>query len=347
MPFNFNTDGSLLPFTDAQISAMGISTLGVEDGTHPQFTFEVSSNTARAEYLVYSDQLDNFICFMLGGQTKYTSGGVSALSRLPPQEIISYGGGIYTNFAAVKVEDTVGHQFTEDFTTTLLPNQKYPIPNYTQQRVRILFQQVPFDIAADGDVLNETQRYVQTLPSNSQTDFLSLPGGTGKFVLYPGQTAGQFPDRFLIPHGVLLAQPQSTIARKWIRLPLDCWGEGSDLYATMFGDGTSDVQGIVGTVNRQEFLGYPQGTLLMLNPEEELVLDQTGGQVWNLTYKMSFRPQGHNYFWIAPSGGAVGNGAGYFQARIDGVGTYLDSGSPITSQQCYFGNSDFMGAFQV
>src|ERR1700722_8005262 len=251
MPFNYNLNGSIAPFTSAQIVAMGIESLGIEDGTYPQFTREVNQNTMRAEFLVFSDQLDNFFCFMLGGAARYSAAGFGPmLSRLLPQEL-TYQGVTYTNFCAVKIENTTGHQFTRDDTA----GNDYPIPNYTKQRVRVLFQQVPFNLLADDDTENETQRYLQQLPTNSQVDYLSLPGAVAKYVNYPGQPTG-FPGGSQVPYGTGFPTSNSIVSQKWIRLPYNCWGIGSDLYATIFGDVPTLTDGLVGTVNQTDFLGY-------------------------------------------------------------------------------------------
>jgi hypothetical protein len=321
---------------------MGIESLGVEDGTYPQFTREVNQNTMRAEFLVFSDQLDNFFCFMLGGSARYTAAGFGPmLSRLLPQEL-TYEGVTYTNFCAVKIENTTGHQFARDDTA----DNDYPIPNYTKQRVRVLFQQVPFNLLADDDTENETQRYLQQLPTNSQVDYLSLPGAVAKYVNYPGQPAG-FPGGSQVPYGTGFPTSNSIVSQKWIRLPYNCWGIGSDLYATIYGDVPTQTDGLVGTTNQTDFLGYPAGTLLFLAPEEELVMDQAGGLSWNLTYKWLFKVQGHNYFYAWPSGGNVGNGADWYQVRVDGINTYIVPGNVILQTQCFFATGVFLNAFQV
>ena len=352
MPFNYAENGSLLPFTNDQVSAMGIETANVEDGTHPVFTKEVNQTTMQAEYFVWSNQLDNFWCFMLGGAVKYFDPDTSSyqLSRLLPQQL-EYEGVDYQNFAAVKIDGTTGHQFLEDDNSS----NRYPIPNYTKTRVRVLFQEVPFNLLNDEETTSETQRYFQQLPTNSQVDYLSLTGGVGKYVNYPGGGAG-LPSRAQVTYGPGFPTSLSTLTQKWIRLPYDCWGVGSDLYTTIFGDpSVPGGNGLIGTVNQFDFLGYASSTLLWLAPEEELVIDQASATTtgstpqlaWNLTYKWLFKPQGHNYQYWFPAGGPVGNGANWYQVTVDGLNTYYPDDSAITSQQCFFANSNFQLGFQV
>jgi hypothetical protein len=346
MPFNFNSDGSLAPFNIFQIEAMGIGSLGVDDGTYPQFTREVNQNTARAEYLVNSDQLDNFFCFMLGGGARYYTGSEYALSRLLPQDM-TYQGVTYPNFSAIKIEGTTGHKFTEDDNDS----NSYPIPNYQQHRVRVLFQQVPYNLLDDDDTAqNETQRYVQQLPTQSQVEYLSLPGAVANYVGYPGSVADTNPDGLPVPYGAGFPTSSSIISKKWWRLPYNCWGQGTDLYATIYGDIPSQIEGLVGTVNQNDFLGYPSGTLLWLAPEEELVMDQTQGLAWNLTYKWLYKVQGHNFFYYFPSGGIAGNGAGWYFVRVDGESgpsAFIQPGNPISKGQCFFATGLFSTGFLV
>ncbi len=301
MPFNYNSDGSIRPFTPTEIDSMGIDTLGVEDGDHPTFTREVSQNTMRARYVINADQLDNFICFMLGGQVVYPSGATfsgAALSRLPPQGL-SYGDVDYSNYAAVKVESATGRKILTDDTDS----NDYPIPEYNWFDVTILFQQMPFNVLDDEEANNdETTRYLQQLPSSSQVDYLGLPGGIARYITPPSM-AGVNPNGIPIPYAVGFPTALTTISYKWIRLPFATWGVNSYLYFTLFGDVQSGAIGLIGTVNSQEFLGYPPGVLLMLAPEEELVLDPTTNELsWNLTYKFLVKWAGHNWFYYWPAG---------------------------------------------
>jgi hypothetical protein len=289
---------------------MSIETLGVEECTHPTFTREVNQNTARMEYLVNPDAqaLDNFFCYMVGGVS--LPNNVLGLSRLLPQ-VLTYAGVQYNDFGAVKIEEAKGHVFTFDDTTS----NPYPIPNYTKFRVRVLFQQFPFYLANDDQITSESQRYLQQLPSQSQVDYLSLAGSVGRYVNYPGQPVGN-PGTLIIPYGTGFPIASTVISYKWIRLPYAAWGVNSLLYSTIYGDQVAGATPLVGTVNSNDFLGYPPGVLLMLAPEEELVIDQASGLSWNLTYKFLVKWQGHNFFYFFPSGSAAGNGAGWYFANI-------------------------------
>jgi hypothetical protein len=364
MPFNLSPQGEILPFSDAQVAAMGIETYGIEDGDHPTFTREVNQSTMRVKYMVNPDtqSLDNFFCYMLGGASMaFGFGTGNYLSRLLPQQL-TYEGVTYSNFGAVKIEDAHGQQFSVD---DVLSNP-VPIATYTKFYVTVLYQQFPFQLLTDQQIADmggdENLRYVQQLPTNSQVDYLNLPGTIGRYVTNPPTpiitplNPANAPNGYPVPYGTGFPSSQSIVQRKWIRIPYTAWGEGSDLYATLFGDyegltPAGPFIGLVGTVNTEAFLGYPAGTLLMLAPEEELVMDPTGGLSWNLTYRFLFKPQGHNFFYYFPSGAATGLGAGWYFVNItSGDSLFYNRTFPMAllpDGVCYFNSRNFQVAFQV
>jgi hypothetical protein len=289
-----NPDGTIAPFTPAQIAAFQIECTDVRYGEHSSGTRAVNASTIEVEYLIaggYSS-LSDFVTFMCGASDLYTDGmGVTRLTRLMPQtwpfQLGEYG--------ATKISKYTGHQITGQDNTSA----PFPIPTYTNWRVKVLFEHLPFNLDADfqpgGTNVDETRRYVQTLPSSTQVDHLTLPGGILNFKQHVHTSTP--PDGTPIPYNVGMPLITSVISRKWIRLPFEAWGVGSELYDRVYGVEESAQDPYLGTINQNTFLGYEDGTLLFMGVEEEIVLDPNGNQAWNLTFRWMLKPQGHNWFW--------------------------------------------------
>lgn len=338
MPFNYNANGSLAEFTAGQISVMQIETLGIEELSSPTFTREVNQSIMRAEFLVNSEELDNFCCFMLGGQTVYFDGAKNAISRLMPQTLV-YQGVDYGNFAAVKIEEASPHQFVEDDRTS----NDYPIPTFEKYRVRVLFQQLPYNLQDDESTTSETERYWQVLPSQGQTEYISLPGGVMHYVPAPGQNSALWPANVPVPYGIGRPVPSIMIAFKWWRLPYDAWGPNatdSNLYTAVYGDQEAGIDPLSGKINTTTFQGYPPGTLLFLTVEEELVMDPMLSTLsWNLTFKFLVKYYGHNWLYAYAAGGPIGNGNGWY--FVNGVNTTWYDEADLPDNTSLFNADDF------
>jgi hypothetical protein len=324
--YETNANGSIRAFTAEEIAEIDIKTLGVRDGSHPTERREVNASTVEAEYDIEPLMLDRFCMFMLGYQLVYEDSGTDYISRLPPQTWPRTDLADGEAFAAVKLTHVNGHKILNDNTL----DREFPIPEYKRTTVGVLFQHVPFAVKADDDTLDETERYVQTLPSQHEVSYLTLPGGVMQY-----RTAGAAsPDGKQIPFNIGFPIPQSTISRRWIRLPYDAWGPGTVLFDRVNGDQATGEKSYVGSVNVNAFLGYPAGHLLYLGPEEELQLDPTGaGYSWNLTHKWLAKYQApHTWFYHHPTAAADAAEAGWYYASKAGsphrtVATMLDDES--------------------
>ena len=317
MPFYQNPDNSLRAFLPDEIAAMGIETYKIESGEHPTHSRQPSASTIRATYLVNYEQYEYFVSFMLGGSWYYEdAGGTTRLTRLMPQ---TWPG--RAQYACSSIDGTEGHQFVADDNVSA----QFPVPTYSQMKVDVTFQQVPFGLKTDAEIVlagyDETQRYLQTLPSEPSTDYITLPGGCLRFIAPSGSgpTGGQ---PIPINHNIGFPVTGAIIKRKWWRIPFNQWGPGSRLYQLFFpSEEGSATQSIVGTINSQPVIGYNPGQLLLLAPEEEIQSDTAGTPLgadtlcWNLTFKWLLKPQGHNWFWYqpaAPNTGAPPAGAGFY-----------------------------------
>src|SRR5262249_9893410 len=99
-----NPDGSLRAYDAGEIDLMAIEHVGVRDGAHPTIVRRVSESTYTAEYFCAYEELESFICHMLGAAKIYVNSGSDRLSRLIPRP---YPGKSRT--FAVGLDEAVGH----------------------------------------------------------------------------------------------------------------------------------------------------------------------------------------------------------------------------------------------
>lgn len=329
--YHTNPDGTIRPFSESEIEDMGIETRGVEDGSHPSYSLDPKGCSIAARYFVVFDQLDAFIAYMLGAARVYTDSS-DHVTRLIPQTFPGK-----PQFAAMAVR-TVGHAFVEDDEGTE-DAPHLPVPTYEKVEVEVQFEQCFFkltpDIADNPDL--EYDRYVELLPSTTETTYLSLPGSTMKYVTESG--AGT-PNGIPIPYGVGVPETKTHLAYKWWRVPRSAWDPAALtlLYKRVHGYEAGGIRSYVGTVNKTALKGHDAGTLLFEGVEEEVVPDPVEGDFcFNLVYKFSkFGPGHNNLLWAGNT--AESSDRGYFQARK--TGSFEAVGS-ITDGKCLFDEREF------
>jgi hypothetical protein len=301
--YETNADGKIRAFTSAEIDAIEIETLGIEDGSSPTKSRRLNGSTERYEYLINADYFERFCAYMLGAAVRYTpaGGGADKISRLLPQTVPDK-----PNFAFIEVESATGHKFVNDESRD--EDAREPLrPTYERMRVTLLAQHVMYDLVAD-DVGAERNRYVQVLPSQVDTQYLNLPGGVMNYY----KSGGGGPTDKPIPYGIGFPVPMSTISRKWWRVPFDCWGEGTELFERVFGDQEGGTKPYLNSVNSVALFGYEPGYLQFLGVEEELVQDPLGDSLcWNLTLKWQaahLAPHTWKYYYSVVAADAANNG---------------------------------------
>jgi hypothetical protein len=304
-----NSDGSIRDFTPAEIAAIGIETYDIDHGGFPTHTRGPDGGTLKATYFINYNMFERFVCYMLGACKSFTDGsGNFRISRMLPQ---TWPG--KPQIAAVKIDSATGHQFDTDNSDELL------VPTYNFMKVVITFQQLPYSLKSDADtVQDESQRYFQVMPSTSDVQMLSLPGGVMRYATSGG---GTLIDEKQIPYGVGFPIPTITISRKMHRIPIDCWGPGSILYTRVFGNVPAGVKPWAGSYNVDVLFpttgpggdgGYPQGYALFFAIEEELEFDPPSDDlVWSLTLKWQIKtiaPHPYLYFYSTAAAESALNG---------------------------------------
>lgn len=297
MPLDEDT-GKLIPFTDEEIADMGIETIGVRQMEHPIETRELGTNTMRRPFHVKWDSRFDFCELVLGRSVLYTDGGIDKLSRLVPDEDFGRHPQ-YPEIIATKIEKISGFGKASDDSNGM--------PTYETARVEVFYEHVPFDVAADDAVVDESERWLippGVEPSSSEAEVTTMPGSAFRYIREDesGNDTGLPPHMVPVPYNISYVTPTQERKFTWVRLPQDAWGQGTPLYQRVFegeDDGNSfhtQVYPLIGTVNSEELLGYPIGTMLFRRVEEKLRRDPLGaGWCWDLTFVFIYRPTGWNW----------------------------------------------------
>lgn len=302
-----NDDGSIRDFTDAEIAEMEIETYDIEHGGFPTHTRGPDGATLKATYFCKYDMFERFHCYMIGAAKDYTDSGTQRISRMLPQ---TWPG--KPQIAAIKLDSATGHNFVAD-----TDDDDLKVPTYTHMKCVFTFQQLPYALREDAEVMAsgaEKNRYVQVMPSKGETSYLGLPGGIMEYNVNGGAAGPPptpVPHTKPIPYPLGFPVPTLTISRKWHRVPLACWGEGTPLFARVYGDQANGKKPFVGTVNVDTLFGYPAGYLLYLGVEEEIEYDSLGdATAWTLTHTWkaaTLAPHLFLYFFSSLAADAAAN----------------------------------------
>jgi hypothetical protein len=221
-----------------------------------------------------------------------------------------------------------------------------PSAIYQKARITLGLSTLTYDIAQDGDVLNQAGplvgypsdavvqadkscvlgRYITRWPKNADRQ-LTLPNGAMAFV---GSGSPGKPD--LIPGvGINKKVIASLVCYTWHQVP----DQGLPRKA---------MQRAYGTVNQYPFDGYPKGTLRVDGIDPKPVVSALGDRTWDVQYSLRFEPnydlqatsnptpRGHNAFLCNASAARPFNGGtGLNYYYISSNGTDYKSPNNVTN----------------
>lgn len=293
----------LVPYTQAEIDAMGIAERGCRDGTSPQVSFDRSGSIGtRTVFCNWAKRFDA-VRYFLGDVNSYQDGGIWRLSRLLPQRLPGL-----PNFLAVKTDGMVkGFKWVG---TDGLPDPEeegelapYVWTADTANRFRlaeltIQYERVPFEVEEDDFTDWEYDRYVQYVPGESTADYLTRPGVTQ---YYTSPDAASPVTGVPVPFGTGVVDPIHRFRLKWFRVSWNVFDPGEILWNRLFGTDTSAPW--LGAINATPFAGFPAGTVLLENVAltyDPSVLG-TNKMNWDIDYGFAVKPiGGWNRSWFFP-----------------------------------------------
>lgn len=320
MPMNDN--GSLRPFTAAEIKAMNIRTAGVRDFSHPFETREIDQSTMRRSYYVKWDSRFDFCDLCCGDEVRWRdpSSGVPTykISRMLPDPVYGTHPDFY-QIVATKIESIRGANGPGI-------DDADKQPAYPDARVDVLYSQVRYNLETDDQVAalgnNEALRYTYFDESDGDADLITLPGSAMRFWRNPTQpNAGAVPNGVPVPYGVSITRAKETFAYNWVRVPYECFAPDSPLYRRVYGSVEGDIA-YQGCVNSQPFFNRPTGTVVFRGVKAALKLAQSArGKRWDLQYQFVFSPTGWTWLYYPDPGGT---NSGYYMVSSTGF-SYSDT----------------------
>lgn len=291
-----DADGSLIAHTAGEVAAFGMRTRGIRDGTSPKYTYNPEATTKTVSHFIEPDQLDSFICWLLGAAKTYFDVGnaKTQLSRLMPQV---WPG---TTHCVAMDAQVKGFKFLQDDNSGA-----FPVPNHQYLEVEANYRTVPFDLDGDGGgTTNERFRYVETKTATAQGEYLTLPGYAGyKYLTFDGSPPHGKP----IPYNIGRIITSGKIVRKWWRVPKDAIQYPSALHKRIWGNPDTGDRGYIGTVNKYTIHGFKPGMLLFETPELERTFDAVSDDwCYNVTYTWKVIPDLVNHLFSPASNGTPG-----------------------------------------
>jgi hypothetical protein len=312
-----NPDGSIRPFTAAEIAAIGLRTFGVKDGAHPTWSLDPGSASAHRDWHCNGNAFKDARALLLGG-VRLTEELNPRLSRLMPMAMPGE-----RNYPAMAIESATG-------TGGCGIDGPDGVPVYPKLHLRVRHELVFFGLQSDDVVISEQLRYTETLPSQTEVRYLSLGGMSSSLKYITADASSALYGR---PIPVSIGRPDQTMkfAFKWWRIPLSAWNNAAPplfggVYQRARGPATflAPEGSYVGCVNKLKFFGRPPGTVLFDGVDEEPVPDLVDGNYcFNLIYRFTERASGWNKIWYqARSGEGVDSGY-YYVSRTP---IYHDAG---------------------
>ncbi len=314
--------GPLVPYSDEEIEAFELQELGVADGSSGVINFEIDHNYGTRMYRCAWEWRYDVAAYLLGYSALYVDGsGNTKLSRLMP---VPFDDSL-PNVIAAQISDMKGMQWVgRDNNGDTQTNV------FTWALFTVRYWNPPYELAADGDITSELDRYWQ-FPAKTRTsgDVLQLPGNT---LFYRTPTGAGNANGKPTQVGAPVTCPTETVFGVWNRLPDAAFDITSNLYIRLyqgtFTAGVSDGYPYLGTINRATFQGRPPGTLLLngSNPVWQRS-PSTDDYEWTLEYEFIYKPQGWNFlFYFDAAAGSPGSGW-WFVSR-QGLGYFAPGSVP-------------------
>lgn len=322
--------------TAAELTSWHVKERGVRENGAPVERFEVDSSTAERTFFVEWAHRYDFVKYALGYAEVWNDSGELKLSRLVPLKHPELDG-LY----ATKVTRIRGHKWTGTKNPPALPpdadaesEPEYQFSEsqanvYEHAEITVLYEHVPYVVAADGVIESELDRYVSIDSYEVSGEYLTLQGSSFAYLRFTGTDP---PHNQTIPSNPGKILPGATVNVTWHRLPDDAWGPGSSVFDRVF-SGTEGDNGTLGKINQDEIFGFPIGSLLLSGVRPMRRKSPLGtGFEWDITFEFTYKPSGHNWLFYhdradpTRSGfyfvGQQGGTAQTADALFDGVSIY-------------------------
>lgn len=281
---------------DETLALWGISgpqERGVRDGSSPSASVGLDENRGEREFMCNWEYRFEVARWFVGQVSTYTDDdGYLQLSRLMPQKYPEVPWLI-----ATKVTSIVGHKW-------LSWDDVNQVNVFKKAKLKLLYEQAPFELKDDDDTTSELQRYVEYPAGDPEpsAERLNVPGAAFKYTADPEDELrfGGPLDGTVIPYpSVGKVVPQEVFTVRWHRLgPLETiWDASCPLYQRLFGDTEGDEVPYFGAINKATFFGRGIGTCCLLGVKPRRRKDITGTYSLDLDFIIGYKPSGWNWVW--------------------------------------------------
>lgn len=318
------------------VNSWGIRELGVKDGSSPTVNFDVAGSTAVREFLCNWDDRYRVAKWFVGDVSTYLDGSTLKISRLLPQALPKPpregDEPEWPDFHATKVMEITGHAW-RDFDpegAVLDPDDpvesqqfgdrtgidrvyeyvgvggsdvSVPANRFLCAKLKVQYEKLPYNLLEDEETSYEGERWVQYVPEgDSSPDYVTIPSSTQRYISSTGTGTGH---DVPVPYPVGLTEGVYRFVLRWHRIPKNCWGPGSALWARIFGDGTTANLPWLNAVNDATFYyeSLPIGTVMLEKVTEKLdpSMIDSNFYLWTIDYHFAVKPGLWNSSWFFPN----------------------------------------------
>lgn len=307
---------------------------GVRDGTSVRRTFgpDGGTKTTRRVWCPWLQQ-DECILRHLGAQRFSYAGAQGADPDSVPDNVLSVTGlerlvplpdPQNPRLLANAITAITGHKQDDKFTEA----DGSVSAVYARAEIEVVYEPVDFDAIPDEELKDdngnlswpdgEWNRYTTITEPSPSVEYLTMPGGTLKYIRQGG---GQ-PHGSLIPFNVGKVLPILEFHIIHRRLPFDVLNPFrrpcTKWFDRVFGNPDTGTSPMVGTVNKTKFLNYPAGTLLLANVKPVRSFGSLGQLQWDMDYTMAYDQHYWNFKYYHNTNSAyagwylVGRGDTYY-----------------------------------
>jgi hypothetical protein len=356
-----NEDGSLRQFTATEYAAMNIRRRGVNgEGDHIQCDLGPDGSGCTRRYFCTWAERFNAAIYFVGAVKMYSTSGGAKISRLLPQRDPAFSNWIATKVRISPFRYTGTIDDTGEEPGANAPT-KEAMPEFTLAALDVTYEMVPFILQSDAAITSEKHRYV-TWPGypgadvSADASYIGLPGSTLRYATSDGTRGAAGPAGVPIPYPVGFVEGSSKFKVIWRRIPEQAWAPGTPLNEQVIG--SADVPGMIGSLNKFGFDGYPPLSLQLLGIEQRLLPDPTGiGYSWDLGYLFAHAPKkfghlGYYYHAVSPPSPPASPPpptipSGYYQVLRQSGGQTTKAAASIDDTDSLFRVTDFDDLFNV
>lgn len=327
---------------------------GVRDGSSEVISYSNGgSSVARQEWVNWADRYKAGKFFLGYSALEYvsgTSGPIAALRRLTPMPHPNAGNAVddVGQFYAMKMPRIKPYKATGQVTGA----DGLSRATFTKAEIEITYENPGYAVLTEADITvsgvwqnQEYRRFLRIMEPTQTVSYITLPGGTLKYITSTGTGAA---NGKAIGANVGKVFPVNQEKYLWCRLPYDLYNPSAlSVWAKrIWGDPASpSTIPLIGCVNKTSFFGRAPGTLLLQNVRP-IPRDAMFGGVyeWDFEVQLAYNLNGWNKLYYYPAGTVGASDRGFF---LVGAGTTYYAPGSVPDNYSIYNEREFSAIFDV